>query len=109
MFIQDGKWLIFITFHFRHEEKPCCRTFQPTQAPPLIEHALFFLRGEKNQQGSDVELTEQPLACSVPTICSDFGEASGRQDCNVLIIYVSRTSFPKAIVILDVSEGIFYV
>ena len=40
----------------------------------LNEHALVFLWWEKFLPGSDGDLGEQPLACSVPLRCTNIDE-----------------------------------
>ncbi|CAI9715722.1 Hypothetical predicted protein [Octopus vulgaris] len=54
----------------RQEERLCYEAFEQTQASPLAEHALVFLRRKKFPPGSDGEHTEYPLACCVPKACS---------------------------------------
>ena len=70
--MRKGQFLI--TVHEGLEERQFCKAFQPTQESPSTEHALLFLRWEKFPLGSDSELTEQLLACSVPTRYTDSHE-----------------------------------
>ena len=52
-------------------EKLHCEAFEQTLP---TEHALMFLKWEKFLQGSDGEFTEQLVACSVSTRCTDSDE-----------------------------------
>ena len=65
---------LFIPGYEGQVERLCCKAFQQTEASPPTEHALVFLRWEKLLPGSDGELTGQPLACPVPTICTNIDE-----------------------------------
>ena len=88
-FLQDEKGTIFITNFEGQKKKKSnkkskkkqqqqnnlrCKAFKQTQASPVTEHALVFLRWEKFLQGSEGERTELPLARSVPTRCTDNDE-----------------------------------
>ena len=64
------KGSIFITGHQGQEKRLSCKAFEQIQVSPPADHGLVFLR-EKNLQGTDDELTEQPLHCTVPTRCTD--------------------------------------
>ena len=72
--MQDEKRLIFIRSHERQEERLCCKAFQQPRASLSTEHALLFLKWEKFLPGLDGELTEQLLACSAPTKCTNSDE-----------------------------------
>ena len=50
------------------------KAFEPSQASSPNKHALVFLRREKLLSGSDGELTEQPLACTILTRYTDVDE-----------------------------------
>ena len=65
--IQDENGQIFITYNEEQEERACSKAFEQTQASSPIEHTLVFLRWEKFLLGSDGELKEQPLPCSIST------------------------------------------
>ena len=77
--ILDEKGSIFITGNQRQEKRPCCKAFQQTQAPLPTEHTLHFLRWEKFLPGSDGELREQPLACSILPRCTNINEKPNTQ------------------------------
>ena len=56
------------------EERLFCKVFEQTQASSPTDHTLVFLIWEKFLPGSDDELWEELLACSVPTKCIDSDE-----------------------------------
>ena len=58
----------FLSEAMKEESRPCCKAFEQTQAFPPVEHVLVFLWWEILLPGSDNELTEKLLACSVPTL-----------------------------------------
>ena len=65
---------IFITDLEGQQERPHWKAFQQIEASSLVEQDLIFLRWEKFLPRSDDELTEQLLACFVPTGCTDINE-----------------------------------
>ena len=68
------KVTIFIRDHEKQEKRMHCKALEQTQACPPSEYTLVFLRWEKFLPGSDHELTEQLLAFSVLTRCTNINE-----------------------------------
>ena len=57
---------------WKAKRKTTLKNFWTNSSIPSKQYALVFLWREEFQPGLDVELTEQLLACSVPTKCNNI-------------------------------------